>query len=156
MSSIAIAGLTKKFGAAEVVKGIDLDIRSGEFVTLLGPSGSGKTTTLRMVAGLERASGGTITVGGTLMDGRGAFVPPHRRGMGMVFQSYAIWPHRTVYQNVAFPLRMKRVAGAEEKRRVEHILELVETAFGAVWRALCEPALRRPTAARVAGACPGG
>ena len=126
MSSIDIGGLTKSFGPVSVVKGIDLHVRSGEFVTLLGPSGSGKTTTLRMVAGLERASGGTIAVGGTPMEGPGTFVPPHKRGMGMVFQSYAIWPHRTVYQNVAFPLRMKRVPHVEERRRVERILELVE------------------------------
>jgi iron(III) transport system ATP-binding protein len=126
VSSIEIAGLTKSFGPISVVKGIDLNIRSGEFVTLLGPSGSGKTTILRMVAGLERVSGGTISVGGTLMDGNGVFVPPYKRGMGMVFQSYAIWPHRNVYQNVAFPLRMKHVPRAEEKRRVERILELVE------------------------------
>ncbi len=126
MGGIEISGLAKSFGAAPVVKGIDLQIRAGEFVTLLGPSGSGKTTTLRMIAGLERASGGTISVGGTLMDGNGVFVQPHRRDMGMVFQSYAIWPHRTVYQNVAFPLRMKRVPRAEEKQRVERILELVE------------------------------
>jgi iron(III) transport system ATP-binding protein len=126
MSSIEIRGLTKSFGNLPVVKGIDLTIAAGEFVTLLGPSGSGKTTTLRMVAGLERASGGTIVIGGQMMDGEGRFVPPHRRRMGMVFQSYAIWPHRTVYQNVAFPLRMLRVPAAEERSRVERILDLVE------------------------------
>jgi ABC-type Fe3+/spermidine/putrescine transport system ATPase subunit len=126
MSAIEIRDLTKLFGRVRAVDGVNLHIPTGKFVTLLGPSGSGKTTTLRMVAGLERADGGSISVNGQVMDGAGQFVPPHKRGMGMVFQSYAIWPHRTVYQNVAFPLRMKGVARGEEKSRVERILELVE------------------------------
>ncbi|MDQ8731457.1 ABC transporter ATP-binding protein [Bradyrhizobium sp. LHD-71] len=126
MASISIANLRKSFGRVEVVKGVNLRINSGEFVTLLGASGSGKTTTLRMLAGLERADSGTISVNGSVLNGEGNFVPAHKRGMGMVFQSYAIWPHRTVYQNVAFPLRMKRVRPAEERAKVERILELVE------------------------------
>lgn len=126
MSTIELSNLTKAFNGLTVVKGVNLTIGSGEFVTLLGPSGSGKTTTLRMLAGLERATSGIVRLNGHVMDGNGTFVPPHHRGMGMVFQSYAIWPHRTVYQNVAFPLQMKRVSGSEEKRRVHRILELVE------------------------------
>jgi ABC-type Fe3+/spermidine/putrescine transport system ATPase subunit len=126
MASIHISELKKSFGRVLVVKGVNLTVQSGEFVTLLGASGSGKTTTLRMIAGLERADSGTIAVDGRILNGERKFIPAHRRGMGMVFQSYAIWPHRTVYQNVAFPLRMKRVRPAEERAKVERILELVE------------------------------
>ena len=126
MSSITIRNLTKSFGSLTVVKGVNLTVKTGEFVTLLGPSGSGKTTTLRMVAGLERANDGVISVNGRVLEGPGQFVPAHQRDMGMVFQSYAIWPHRTVYQNVAFPLQMKKIAKSVERDKVNRILELVE------------------------------
>src|SRR5262249_59462326 len=99
-------------GAAAVpaVRGISLDIAEGAFFTLLGPSGCGKTTTLRCVAGLERPDAGEIAIGGeTVFSAKaGIFVPPHDRNIGMVFQSYAIWPHLSVYENVAFPLRYRR------------------------------------------------
>jgi iron(III) transport system ATP-binding protein len=126
VTAIRISGLNRRFGPSFAVENLDLEIAAGEFLTLLGPSGSGKTTTLRMLAGLERPDSGTIRVGGRMMNGPGVFVPPHKRNMGMVFQSYAVWPHRTVYQNVAFPLRVQRVSRADEKARVTRIMELVE------------------------------
>ncbi|MBI3938676.1 MAG: ABC transporter ATP-binding protein [Betaproteobacteria bacterium] len=125
MSDIRIQGLAKSYGEVAAVKGIDLAVERGEFVTLLGPSGSGKTTTLRMVAGLEQPDHGTVEVGGTVMNGAGVNVPAHRRNMGMVFQSYAVWPHKTVYDNVVFPLRMKRVGRGEQRARVERMLAMV-------------------------------
>ena len=98
-------GLRQRVVAA--VDGIDFEVGPGEVVTLLGPSGCGKTTTLRCVAGLERADAGRIAIGDrTVVDvAAGVFVPPHRRNLGMVFQSYAIWPHMTVFENVAYALK---------------------------------------------------
>ena len=125
MSGIRVQGLTKHYGEVVAVKGIDLTVASGEFVTLLGPSGSGKTTTLRMIAGLEQPDSGTIEIGGRLMRGPGVNVPAHQRSLGMVFQSYAMWPHKTVYENIAFPLRMRRIARGDERARVERMLAVV-------------------------------
>ena len=113
------------------VDGVGFQVESGSFYTLLGPSGCGKTTTLRCVAGLERPDAGTIMVAGqTVSSGeRGHFVPPHKRDIGMVFQSYAIWPHMSVFENVAFPLRVARgIPGSEIKRRVEEALATVQLA----------------------------
>src|SRR3954463_11078781 len=125
MSGIQIKGLVKRYGDIVAVNSIDLTVERGEFVTLLGPSGSGKTTTLRMVAGLEQPDSGTIEIGGrTVYSGR-INVPAHKRGLGMVFQSYAMWPHKTVYENVAFPLRMNRIAKNDERSRVERMLSVV-------------------------------
>jgi len=104
------------------VDGIDLDVRPGEFLTLLGPSGSGKTTTLRMVAGFMAPTSGSIEIDGSDM----TRVPPHRRDVGMVFQNYALFPHMTAAENVAFPLRMRRRPGAEIKKRVGEALDLVK------------------------------
>ena len=103
-------------------------MNEGEFVTLLGPSGCGKTTTLRMVAGLEQNTGGRISIGDRVVSDaeRGLFVPAEHRALGMVFQSYAIWPHMTVFENVAYPLRVRRVRGAEIRERVLETLRLVE------------------------------
>jgi iron(III) transport system ATP-binding protein len=105
--------------AAPAVQSLDLEVRRGEFFTLLGPSGCGKTTTLRMIAGLERPDAGRIDLaGGTLSDeAAGRFVPPHRRDIAMVFQSYAIWPHMTVLQNVVFPLETERGLDAATRHR---------------------------------------
>jgi len=125
MAGIAIEGVTKRFGAAVAVRALSLEVRDREFVTLLGPSGCGKTTLLRLIAGFAAPDEGTIRVGDTVMSAPGAVVPPERRGMGMVFQSYAVWPHKTVYQNVAFGLEVRRVAGAETRARVARVLEMV-------------------------------
>jgi iron(III) transport system ATP-binding protein len=125
--SIEVRGLRKSFGCSVAVAGIDITVPQGEMLVLLGPSGCGKTTTMRCVAGLESPDSGRISIGGTTVfdDRDGTDVPVHKRHVGMVFQSYAIWPHMTVYQNVAFPLEMKAVGGNELKQRVHEALELV-------------------------------
>jgi len=127
MAGIGIEHVTKRFGGVTAVSDLSLEIGDREFVTLLGPSGCGKTTTLRLVAGLERLDRGEIQVGGRPLSSTqsGLFVPPERRGMGMVFQSYAIWPHMTVFENVAFPLQELRVPRAEIRERVMAILGTV-------------------------------
>lgn len=128
MSDIVLQGLSRAFGAFVAVDNIDLEVATGEFVTLLGPSGCGKTTTLRMIAGLEQNTGGRILIGGDVVSDaeRRVFVPPERRNLGMVFQSYAIWPHMTVFENVAYPLRIRRRPAAEVRDRVHRALSLVE------------------------------
>ncbi len=128
MSAVSIRNISRRFGSAAAVAGIDLDVEEGQFVTFLGPSGCGKTTTLRMIAGLERNDSGTIAIAGqTVSDAqRGLFVPPEKRNAGMVFQSYAIWPHMTVFDNVAYPLRVRRMAGAEVQQRTQEALRTVE------------------------------
>ena len=118
---LVLRGLTKSLGGRDVVAGIDLDVAKGELVSLLGPSGCGKTTTLRMVAGFLPVDGGTVTMGGADVTDLG----PERRPSAMVFQNYALWPHMTVTQNVAFPLRTRRVSKAETTRRVHEALDLV-------------------------------
>lgn len=124
---LQLEGVTKIFGKVRAVDGSNLEVRKGEIFTLLGPSGCGKTTTLRMVAGLERPDGGKITYKGQPVAdaSRGVFLPPHKRNMGMVFQSYAIWPHMTVFENVAYPLRLRGIKGPELRERVERVLALV-------------------------------
>src|SRR3954453_7692291 len=116
--------------AVNAVDGISLAAEPGKMITLLGPSGCGKTTTLRCLAGLERPQAGRIVIGNEVVcdTGRGIFVPPSERGIGMVFQSYAIWPHMTVFENVAFPLRVARdhkYSPAEVKEKVGRALEMV-------------------------------
>ena len=119
--ALVLRALRKSFGSAVAVDGVDLEVRRGEFVTLLGPSGSGKTTTLRMIAGFTSPTGGTIEIDGQDM----TRVPPHRRDVGMVFQNYALFPHMTAAQNVAFPLRMRKQPRPEIDRRVGEVLDLV-------------------------------
>jgi putative spermidine/putrescine transport system ATP-binding protein len=120
--ALVLRGLRKVFGSVVACDEVDLEVRRGEFVTLLGPSGSGKTTTLRMVAGFTTPSGGSIEIDGRNM----TRVPPYRRDVGMVFQNYALFPHMTAAQNVAFPLQMRRVGRADIKRRVDEALSLVK------------------------------
>ena len=119
--------VTRSFGSFRAVDGVSFELRRGEILTLLGPSGCGKTTTLRIAIGLERASGGRVSYEGMVVDcpGERTFIEPEKRGMGMVFQSYAIWPHMTVFENVAYPLRFRRVDKAEVARKVRATLELV-------------------------------
>lgn len=110
---------------AVVVKGINLTVEPGSMVSLLGPSGCGKTTTLRMIAGLEDPTGGQIKVGGEVVSARGNVVPPERRNMGMVFQTYALWPHMDVFANVAYGLQRHKVPKAQVAEEVQKVLELV-------------------------------
>jgi iron(III) transport system ATP-binding protein len=129
MASIVLKGLTKTFHAGDdapvAVADLDLDIKDNQFVTLLGPSGCGKTTMLRMIAGYTAPDAGTIHVDGKLVSSPGAVVPPDQRGMGMVFQNYAVWPHKTVYENVVFGLKLRKLAASEARRKVVDTLALV-------------------------------
>lgn len=127
MQSVTIEGLTKRFDEVVAVDQISLEIARGEMVTLLGPSGCGKTTTLNMVAGFETPDEGAIYVGGQMISSAkdGVFLPPHRRNLGMVFQSYGLWPHMTVAENVAYGLRQRGIRGAVEADRVKQALRLV-------------------------------
>ena len=127
MSEVAVHGLTKRYGAQAVVDDINLVVKEGEFVTLLGPSGCGKTTTLRCIAGLEKPDAGRILIAADLVtDGaRGFFVPPNKRRLGMVFQSYALWPHMTVSGNVAYALKLQGRSRADAAARVSSVLALV-------------------------------
>ncbi len=127
MSAVELAGLRKSYTDVTVLNDFSLRANQGELVTLLGPSGCGKTTTLRCIAGLERAERGEIRIGERLVacPERRVFVPPHRRDIGMVFQSYALWPHMTVFANVAYPLRVRRRDRRERHRAVMEILEMV-------------------------------
>jgi spermidine/putrescine ABC transporter ATP-binding subunit len=121
-ADVALRGLVKRYGATLALDGVSLDVAPGEFFTLLGPSGCGKTTTLRAVAGFVQPDAGDVAIGGTRVSG----VPPHRRRVGLVFQSYALFPHRTVAQNVAFGLRMQRTPRTEIDSRVTDALALVQ------------------------------
>jgi putative spermidine/putrescine transport system ATP-binding protein len=122
-SFISFAGVSKTYdGVHYVVQGLDLEVAKGEFVSLLGPSGSGKTTTLMMLAGFESATQGEIRLNGKRLDDK----PPHQRDIGMVFQNYALFPHLTIEQNVAFPLSVRGMGKAEQKARVKRALEMVE------------------------------
>ena len=125
MKDIRVTGLAKAFSKAPAVDAIDFEVPAGSLVTLLGPSGCGKTTTLRLVAGLEKPDAGEVHVGGRLLTSaaRGVFVPPNKRRMGMVFQTYAIWPHMSVFENIAFPLRERRVRPTEIRERVMAMLQ---------------------------------
>ena len=122
-SFISFSGVSKSYdGAHYVVEDLNLDVRKGEFLSLLGPSGSGKTTTLMMLAGFETPTQGEIRLDGRRLDDK----PPHQRDIGMVFQNYALFPHLTIAENVAFPLSVRRVSRAEQKTRVKRALEMIE------------------------------
>ncbi|TAM01085.1 MAG: ABC transporter ATP-binding protein, partial [Paraburkholderia sp.] len=119
---VSFRGVRKTYdGETLVVKQLDLDIYQGEFLTLLGPSGSGKTTCLMMLAGFEFPTGGEIRLDGKLLNN----VPPHKRDIGMVFQNYALFPHMTVEQNVAYPLGVRKVPTNERAQRVNDALKMV-------------------------------
>ena len=126
MSKLQLRNVSKSYGKIPVVDDLNLTLDKGELVTLLGPSGCGKTTTLRMIAGFIELTGGSIAVDGTEISGPRRTVPPEHRGMSMIFQSYAIWPNMTVFQNVAFGLDVRRTPAAETKRRVDEMLDIVK------------------------------
>jgi len=129
---VSVAGLAKTFrtmdGKVDAIHDLHFQVEPGQFYTLLGPSGCGKSTTLRCLAGLERPDAGEIRIGDQLVSSPSVFVPPNERPIGMVFQSYAIWPHMSVFNNVAFPLKQQKVAKAERERLVMEALTLVQMA----------------------------
>ncbi|WP_055491254.1 ABC transporter ATP-binding protein [Streptomyces sp. TP-A0356] len=127
MPEITVRRLSQTFGTAKVLDQVDFTVPDGRFVTLLGPSGCGKTTTLMSIAGFHTPDAGTIAHGDrVLFDAAGRNLPAEQRDLGVVFQSYALWPHLTVAENVAFPLRIRKAGRIEMKHRVADILELVE------------------------------
>ena len=126
MSKLVLRGLEKRYGTVAAVDGIDLELREGEFVSLLGPSGCGKTTTLRMIAGFIEPTAGTIVMDGQTLSSPSGALPPEKRGMSMIFQSYAVWPNMTVEQNVAFGLELRKLPREEVRRRVGEILAVVQ------------------------------
>src|SRR5512132_1424825 len=127
MPGVRISGLTKRYGDVAAVESLSLDVAPGELVALLGPSRCGKTTTLRLVAGFLTPEAGEIWVGDRCVSSAGSVVPPERRRMAMIFQSYALWPHMTVAHNIAYGLRFKsELSRAERDRRVAEILKAVQ------------------------------
>src|SRR3979490_293215 len=127
-ATLDVTNLRKQFAIGRpAIDGVSFAVPAGEIVVLLGPSGCGKTTTLRCVAGLEHPTDGEISIAGHLVSSptRGILVPPRLRDLGMVFQSYAVWPHMTVRQNVVYPLKHRKIARGEAKRQVDEVLELV-------------------------------
>jgi iron(III) transport system ATP-binding protein len=125
MASVTLTKLTKEFPGAKPVTDVSLDIRDGELIALLGPSGCGKTTTLRMIAGFIVPTRGEIRVGDRIVSSKDSVVPPEHRRMSMIFQSYAVWPHMTVFDNVAFGLKMRKLSAADVKERVDRMLDIV-------------------------------
>jgi putative spermidine/putrescine transport system ATP-binding protein len=133
MSGLVLDGVSKRFGAFAAVDHVDITVPNGSFVCILGPSGCGKTTLLRMIAGLEEPTAGRI-----LVDGQDITrLPAHRRDFGMVFQSLALFPHLSVGDNIAYPLRIRGAARAEQRRRAEELLELVQLP-GLAYRAVSQ------------------
>jgi putative spermidine/putrescine transport system ATP-binding protein len=119
---VTIRNIVKLYGPVRALDDVSLSVKEGEFVTLLGPSGSGKTTLLMAIAGFARPSGGSISIGKTEV----VRLPPHKREIGMVFQNYALFPHMSVGENIAYPLRLRNIAKSEIADRVDHVLELVQ------------------------------
>jgi iron(III) transport system ATP-binding protein len=125
MAQLTVDRLEVRYGDYLAVNDVSFEVEEGEFVSLLGPSGCGKTTTLRCIAGLESASSGRISIGGEVMTDGAWELPPNKRGVNMVFQSYAVWPHMTVFDNIAYGLRTKGAKRVEVTSRVTEVLELV-------------------------------
>jgi ABC-type Fe3+/spermidine/putrescine transport system ATPase subunit len=122
MAFLELDGLSKRFGSFLAVNDVDLSVERGKLVCLLGPSGCGKTTTLRLIAGFIGADGGEIRVDGRVVSSASGTVPPESRNMSMIFQSYALWPHMTVFQNVAYGLKLRKLSSSEIEARVREVL----------------------------------
>ena len=143
MAQVSIRKVVKEYdGGVQAVKGIDLEIADQEFVVLVGPSGCGKSTTLRMIAGLEEITGGEIWIGGDVVND----VPPRDRDIAMVFQNYALYPHMSVFDNMAFGLKLRKLPKDEIKRRVDEAARILDIERAA--RPQAEGAVGRPAAAR--------
>ena len=125
MAGVTIRNVSKAFGDNVILREFNQTFQDGEFITLLGPSGCGKTTMLRMIAGFEKPTSGEILIGGRVVSSDKVFLPPEKRGIGMVFQSYAVWPHMSVRDNVAYPLRIRKQPKEEIAEQVRHALETV-------------------------------
>src|ERR1700694_2860620 len=125
MSGIKITQLRKVYGESVALHDIDLEVKDGDVMALLGPAGSGKPTTLQLLAGFLKPDGGEIRVGDRVVSTPNSVIPPERRNMSLIFQSYAVWPHKTVRENVAFGLEVRRVARADILRRVDRALATV-------------------------------
>ena len=125
MAKVVISNVTKSFGDVQVLAQFNEVFEDKEFVTLLGPSGCGKTTMLRIIAGFEKPTSGEVYIDDQIVSSKAVFVPPEKRNIGMVFQSYAVWPHMTVFQNVAYPLKIKKLSKAVIKEKVDRILDIV-------------------------------
>lgn len=128
MSGVKFESVDKSFAETKVIEDFNFKINDGEFVAFLGPSGCGKTTCLRMVAGLEKNTGGTIWIGEKEVSNceKNLFLAPEKRNLGMVFQSYAVWPHMNVFNNVAYPLKVAKKSKEEIQKRVNEVLTIVE------------------------------
>src|SRR5690606_25912929 len=122
MTAVELSQVKKSFGSVDVINGVDRDIEQGEFIVFVGPSGCGKSTLLRLIAGLEDITSGTLKIGGEVVND----VPPSKRGIAMVFQSYALYPHMTVYDNMAFGMKIARENKAEIDRRVNQAAEILD------------------------------
>src|SRR5690242_3943056 len=122
MAEVALHQVVKKFGEVEAVRAIDLDIPDNEFVVLVGPSGCGKSTTLRMIAGLEEITSGSISIGGEVVND----LPPKDRDIAMVFQNYALYPHMTAFENMSFGLKLRKFPKSEIRQRVEHAARILD------------------------------
>ena len=125
MATVTIKHITKAFGDNVVLREFNETFQEGEFITLLGPSGCGKTTMLRIIAGFEKPTSGELYIDDQLVSGGKTFVPPEKRSIGMVFQSYAVWPHMNVFDNVAYPLRIKKESKPKIKEAVDRVLAIV-------------------------------
>jgi iron(III) transport system ATP-binding protein/putative spermidine/putrescine transport system ATP-binding protein len=126
LSGVIIEQVTKTFGQSRALDRVSLEIHNGEFLTVLGPSGSGKTTLLRLIAGLERPDTGHISIDGRVVCAPDRWLPPQQRGIGMVFQNYALWPHLTAFENVAFPLEAAGQSKSKIAARVREVMTVVE------------------------------
>lgn len=128
MAQVDLNLIGKTFGDTIAVRDLSLTVEDGEFISLLGPSGCGKTTTLRMIAGFIEPTQGSVSIGGIVYSdpARGVFVAPERRELGMVFQSYAVWPHMNVFDNIAYPLRIRKSSNSEIQKRVNRVAEQVK------------------------------
>ena len=135
MADVVVEQLGRRIGNLEILKNVSFSVSEGEFLTLLGPSGCGKSTTLNALAGLDRPSAGRIVIGGeTFYDAkRNIYVDARYRNLGLMFQSYALWPHMTVADNLGFTLDIRKIRGAEARKRIMESLELVDMAGYASW-----------------------